>query len=301
MWVQVNGRDSEKVATLQAIGSSLLGDYEQHIAAARSPGLASAVVQCLASCAASSSHTGGQQRVLQASLATLKAFSISSSGQQALIDAGAAQALCCILPLLTSSSAAKDLDNEDAAQQPAKRPRLAPSSSEVLAVQVLAALLLEAPTRPDLTALGKHARAAYQAMAQVACAMQQPGCSPELQKSAAAVLARLAMEPAVEWLLLHGAPTSSDVGSSTTGSLLPADSSSSPDALAMLLGGADAVAPFLTDELSVAGLFGELLAAGLHCPVMGVEETDAVQHLQEMHQAGQLLQPLQHNQDVRKP
>lgn len=172
------------------------------------------------------------------------------------------------------------------------------------------------------------------------------------------------MEPAVEQLLLHGAPTSSDVSSSTAGSLFPADSSGSADALAMLLGGPDAVAPFLTgiwecsawhccsnpqkepaqaqqqqqqacqsaqhvtaaimpgcsqtsdwsqsvyagqhqqhcclqqqhqhqqagsasagaawlallsQELSVAGLFGELLAAGLHCPVMGVEETDAVQ------------------------
>jgi hypothetical protein len=186
------------------------------------------------------------------------------------------------------------------------------------------------------------------------------------------------MEPSVEPLLLHGAPTSSDLSSrssSGTASLFPADSSSSPDAVAVLLGDADAAAPFLSgiwehsawhchaspqqqpvqaqlqqqqesppllqqqqtqqarqelqratvipgcaqncgcsqaavsgpqqqhgwpqqqfkqqlagrasagaawlpllsQELAVAGLFSELLAAGLHCPVMGVEETDAVQ------------------------
>jgi hypothetical protein len=33
----------------------------------------------------------------------------------------------------------------------------------------------------------------------------------------------------------------------------------------------------LSQELTMSCLFSELLPAGLHCPIMGVEETDAVQ------------------------
>ncbi|KAF6260088.1 hypothetical protein COO60DRAFT_1637891 [Scenedesmus sp. NREL 46B-D3] len=144
------------------------------------------------------------------------------------------------------------------------------------ALQVLAALLLDSPARPGLEALGQHAAAAYQAAVQVVSGMQPSNYDPELQRSAAAVLARLAMEPTVEPLLLH-ASTSSSGSSSSRATWLQ----------------------LLAQELTVGRLFGQLLPAGLHCPVMGVEETDAVQYLQELYKSSELLQPLQHTRDVR--
>jgi hypothetical protein len=69
---------------LQEVTRLLLGSYEQHIAAVSSERLATAVVLCLTSCLANANQSGQQQQqqVLQEALATLKAFSISSSGQQ---------------------------------------------------------------------------------------------------------------------------------------------------------------------------------------------------------------------------
>jgi ABC-type transporter MlaC component len=70
---------------LQEVTNFLLGSYEQHIAAVSSEGLATAIVLCLTSCSATTNQAEQQQQqqqVLQAALASLKAVSISSSGQK---------------------------------------------------------------------------------------------------------------------------------------------------------------------------------------------------------------------------
>jgi hypothetical protein len=50
-------------------------------------------------------------------------------------------------------------------------------SAAALAVQVLAGLLLDAPAKPDIAALGEHAVGAYQAMMQVCIAASFAECA----------------------------------------------------------------------------------------------------------------------------
>jgi hypothetical protein len=97
---------------VQEVTNLLLGSYEQHIAAVGAEGLATAVILCLTSCLASTNQSGQQQQqqqlVLQEALAALKAFSITSSGQQVRIPLKFAHrslawqltidfAICCIM------------------------------------------------------------------------------------------------------------------------------------------------------------------------------------------------------------